>query len=70
LQEYSDLFPMKFSEMNGLEGELGEMNIPLKTEAMPIKQRPYRLNPMYKKKVKVEIDKLLEASVIELLEES
>jgi hypothetical protein len=38
--------------MKGLVGELGEMKIPLKPEARPIRQRPYRLNPMYKKKVK------------------
>jgi hypothetical protein len=38
--------------MKGLVGELGEMNIPLNLEARPIRQRPYRLNPIYKEKVK------------------
>jgi hypothetical protein len=32
-------------------------------------QRPYRLNPIYQKKVKSEIDKMLEASIIEPVEE-
>ena len=50
--EYSDLFPGTFSEMKGVAGELGEMNIPLRTDARPIRQRPYRLNLIYKKKVK------------------
>jgi hypothetical protein len=52
LHEYNDLFPTTFSEMKGLAGELGEMKIPLKPDARPIRQRPYRLNPVYKKKVK------------------
>jgi hypothetical protein len=46
--EYSDMFPMKFIEMKGIVGEIGEMNIPLKLEARPIRKRPYRLNPIYK----------------------
>jgi hypothetical protein len=56
--------------MKGLAGELVEMNIPLKREARPIRQRPYRLNPIYKEKVNVKIDKMLEVGVIELVEES
>ena len=45
------------------------MNIPLKPDVRPIRQRPYSLNPVYKQKVKVEIDKMLEAGVIEPVEE-
>jgi hypothetical protein len=61
LHEYSDLFPMTFTEMKGIAGELGEMNIPLKPEAIPIRHMPYRLNPIYKQKVREEIDQMLEA---------
>jgi hypothetical protein len=50
--------------------ELGEMKIPLKPEARSVRQRPYRLNPIYKKKVKAEIDRMLEVGIIELIEES
>jgi hypothetical protein len=39
-----DLFPTTFSEMKGIVGELGEMNISLKPDAKPVRQRPYRLN--------------------------
>jgi hypothetical protein len=46
------------------------MKIPLKTEAIPIRQIPYRLNPIYKEKVKEKIDNMLEAGVIKLAEES
>ena len=48
LREDSDMFPTTFTKMKGIVGELGEMKIPLKSEAISIKQRPYRLNPIYK----------------------
>ena len=54
-----------FSEMKGLTRELGEMKIPLKLETRPIRQRPYKLNPIYKEKVKEKLDKMLEVGVIE-----
>jgi len=69
LHEYQDLFPTKFIEMKGIAGDLGEMRIPLKPEAKQVQQRPYRLNPHYKENVCLEIDKMLEASIIELVEE-
>jgi hypothetical protein len=37
LRDYSDLFPKTFLEMKGVEGELGEMKIPLRLDAKPIK---------------------------------
>ena len=45
LHEFQDLFPTKFSEMKGILGDLGDMNIPLKLNAKPVRQRPYSLNP-------------------------
>jgi hypothetical protein len=56
--------------MKGIAGELGEMKIPLRLEVRPIRQRPYRLNPIYKHKVKEDIDRMLEASIIEPVKES
>jgi hypothetical protein len=64
LHKYSDLFPTTFIEMKGIAGELGEMKIPLKPEAIFVRQQPYRLNPIYKQKVKAEIDRMLEAGII------
>ena len=43
LHEFQDLFPTNFSEMKGIVDDLGEMKIPLKPNAKPIKERPYRL---------------------------
>ena len=56
--------------MKGIKGPMGEMNVPLRSDARPINQRPYRLNPKYKKKVKIELDIMLEAGIIEPVEES
>ena len=46
------------------------MNIPLKPDVNPFRQRPYRLNPNYKEKLKVELDKIIVVGIIELVEES
>jgi hypothetical protein len=70
LREYQDLFPTTFSEMKGISGELGEMKILFKPDAKPVKQKPYRMNPMYKHKVKAKIDRMLEVGIIEPIEES
>ena len=48
MHEYNKIFPTTFTEMKGIAKELGEMNIPLRLDVRPIKQRPYRLNPIYK----------------------
>ena len=61
LHEFQDLFLKNFREMKGIVGDLGEMKIPLKPDARPVKQRPYKLNPHYREKVKVELDCMLEA---------
>ena len=46
------------------------MRIPLKEGAKLVKQRPYRLNPCYKEKVKQELDKMIASGIIEVVEES
>jgi len=53
VHEYNELFPATFLEMKGITGDIGEMKIPLKLEARPIRQRPYILNPIYKEKAKI-----------------
>lgn len=46
------------------------MNITLKLDTKPVKQRPYHLNPKYKEKVHEELDKMFIAKIIEPVEES
>eukprot|EP00253_Pinus_taeda_P006591 PITA_06591 len=70
LREYQDLFPTKFTKLKGILGDLGMMKITLKPDAKPFKKRPYRLNPKYKAKVRKELDKMLVARIIKLVEES
>jgi hypothetical protein len=55
--------------MKGIKGPMGEMRTPLKPGVKPFKQRPYILNPKYKEKVKIELDKMLEVGIIEPVEE-
>ena len=70
LQEYQDLFPIKFEDMKGILGDLGVMRIPLKEGAKLVKQHPYMLNPRYKEKVRKELDKMLATDIIEPVEKS
>ena len=50
--EYQDLFPTKFLDMKGILGDLEVMRIPLKLDAKPVKKKPYRMNPKYKRRWK------------------
>lgn len=61
---------MNFSELKGIIGDLCVMKITLKPDAHPVNQRPYWLNPKYKKKFKEEIDEMVVSSIIELVEQS
>ena len=70
LHEFQDNFLMGFSEMKGILGDLGKMKILLNPDAKPVHQRPYQLNPWYKDCVKAKIDQILDAGIIEPIEES
>eukprot|EP00253_Pinus_taeda_P030850 PITA_30850 len=70
LREYQDLFPTKITELKRIPSDLGMMKITLKSDAKPVKQRPYRLNQKYKAKVREELDKMLAAGIIEPVEKS
>ena len=70
LHEYQDLFLMKLLEMKGILGDIGVIDTLLKPNAKPAKQRPYRLNPKYKEKVRIKLYEMLAAGIIEPIEES
>ena len=59
LTEYQDVFAWSYSDMKGLDPQYYQHQIHLQTDARPIQQRRYRMNPNYVAKVKDEIDKLL-----------
>lgn len=52
LHKYQDLFPTKFLDLKGTLRDLGIMRTTLKLDAKPVKERPYRLKPKYKEKVR------------------
>lgn len=70
LNKYQDLFPMKFSDLKGIVGDLGVMNITFKPDAQPVKNCSYRLNLKYKKKFKDELNKMVAAGIIKPMEGS
>ena len=69
LHKFQNLFLTKFSEMKGILGDLGELKIPLNTDVKPVKQRSYQLNLRYKERVKDELDRMLDAGIVEPLKE-
>jgi hypothetical protein len=56
--------------MKGIKGPMGDMRIHLKLGPNLVKKISYRLNPKYKEKVKIELDRMLEVGIIEPVEES
>ena len=56
--------------MKGILENLGDMNIPLNLDAKPVRKRLYHLNPWYKESVKDELDRMLDAGIIDPVEES
>jgi hypothetical protein len=47
---------------------MGDMRIPLKPYVKTFNQRTYRLNSKYKEKVNIELDRMMEAGIIEPVE--
>ena len=64
------MFPASVVKLKGIKGDKGEMKIVLRPDSRMVKHRPYRLNPRVKEKIKKEIDKMLEARIIFLVDEA
>lgn len=56
-------------DLKGIIGDLGVMKITLKPNVKPVKKRPYRLNPKYKERVHLELDKMLAVGIIKPVKE-
>ena len=70
LHEQQESFPTKILDMKVILRDLGVVKIPLKLDAKLVKQIPSRLNLKYKERVKVELEKMIRARIIERVEES
>ena len=64
LNEYRDVFAWSYRDLKGVDPKICQHTIPMKDDAKPRKQRPYTYNENFAKKIKEEIDKLLEAEFI------
>jgi len=70
LREYEYFFPSLVADLKGIKGDLWEMKIVLNPDAKLVKHWTYTLNTSVKEKVKKEIDKMLEAGVIFLVDKA
>ena len=64
LMDFRDMLAWSYEDMRGLDPQLYQHQIHLSTDAKPVAQRRYRMNPNYAAKVKEEIDKLLRVGFI------
>ena len=64
LYEYRDFFAWSHEDMTALDPKFYQHEINLATNAKPVKQQQYRMNPNYGARVKKEIDKLLKIGFI------
>ena len=64
LKQYRDVFAWSYKDLKGVEPSVCKHTIPMREDAKTRKQRPYTYNDTFAKKIKEEIDKLLEANFI------
>ncbi|MCO5589255.1 hypothetical protein L7F22_043221 [Adiantum nelumboides] len=70
LLKFKDVFAWEHTDLKEVDPEVCQHRIPLKPNAIPIRQQRYKMNPNYAKKVKEEIDNLLKAGFITKVESS
>ena len=64
LKQYRDVFAWSYKDLKGVDPDICQHTIPLKSDAKPCRQRPYTYNETFARKIKEEIDKLKEAEFI------
>ncbi|KAL3699620.1 hypothetical protein R1sor_017642 [Riccia sorocarpa] len=64
LVDYRDIFAFQMSDLKGILPEIGTHRIDIKSGAVPVRQRQYRLNDKYSLLVKENLDSLLSAGFI------
>jgi hypothetical protein len=64
LVNYRNVFAWRYKYLKGILREICEQKIELVSNAQPIKQRQYKMNPNYALKVREDLYKLLDARFI------
>ena len=64
LKEYKHIFSWSYKDLKGVDPQVCQHTIPQKADATPRKKRPYTYNETFSKKIKEEIDKLLEVKFV------
>ena len=70
LMEYKDCFAWSYADLKGIDGQIIVHTIPLREYAIPITQRPYRINPKIAQTIQEELKKLLDVGFIYEIEHS
>ncbi|MCO5588455.1 hypothetical protein L7F22_042411 [Adiantum nelumboides] len=64
LRDYKDVFVYSYKDLKGVDLEIYQHTISLKTNAKSSRQRPYTYNDTFAKRIKEEIDKLMKVEFI------
>ena len=69
-KEYRDVFAFFYEDLRGIPKHIAIHRIELDTAISPCHQAGYRMNPNYAKAVKEDLEKLLKAGFIELVDQA
>jgi hypothetical protein len=64
LKSFKDVFAWDYTDLLGIDPKFYQHKINLKTDAVPVRQQRYRMNPNYAQRVKEELDRLLKVGFI------
>lgn len=64
LKEYRDVFAWSYKDLKGVDPDICQHTNPMREDAKPSRQRRYTYNDNFAKRIREEIDKLLEAEFI------
>ena len=70
LEEYRDVFEFSYEDLWGISEHIATHRIELDTAISPSHQARYRMNPNYAKAIKEDLEKLLKADFIELVDQA
>ena len=64
LKSFKDVFAWDYTDLLGIDPKFYQRKINLKKDAVPVRQKQYRMNPNYAQRVKEELDRLLKVGFI------